>query len=103
MRVIIDEERWKKVERKKERKKKLSFFPPFLVETETMTERVKYVYIVLGSHFAGLCGASFSLSLEYRKLPFLRNSEASYLSIWKEEGMRKKKREINNYYKYLFE
>lgn len=96
MRVITDGGR---VERKEERKKKLSFFPPFLVETETMTERVKYVYIVLGSHFAGLlCGASFSLSLEYRKLRFLRNSEASYLGIWKKREWRGKKREINNYY-----
>lgn len=88
---------------KKERKK-LSFFPLFLVGTETMTERVKYVYIVLGSHFAGLlCKASFSLSLEYRKLRFLRNSEASYLNIWKEEGMRGKKEKLIIITNILFE
>ena len=97
--VIMDEGR---VERKKEwKKKKNCLFPSKRRRWRKEPSTCTLSSVVTSP--ACLCGASFSLSLEHRKLRFLRNSEASYLSVWKEEGVRQKKREINNYYKYLFD
>lgn len=67
-------EGWK--ERKNEKKKKLSF----PVETETMTERAKYVYIVLGSHFAGLFVWSFVFSFTRAQETTILEKLGSFLS-----------------------